>query len=375
MKVVINALSATNISSGHVLFGHLRQIVKSDCKNRKYFVLYSESNKKKNVNMGPSVKWVRCPGYTGHWITRALWEYFKLPGLLSEIGADIYFTPAGAITSSIRIPQICFAQNPWFLVNSIKKSPYGELKSIMQRANYNVAMSEAAVMVFNSKYMRNLYRKNAGFFEKSSEIVYQAIDDETHLAASEIFKEYDQRKQQILAVSAMADHKNIESLVRAVNVLCRKYCLSVGLILAGPWADKRYKYKIEQLIKKLGLNDLIKITGYVTRQELNDLYASSRVFCLMSRCESFGIPAVEAQAFGAPVVSSNCCAIQEICENGGVYVDPDDFEKVAEEINKLLTDSIYWGKMSELARRNAGKYKWEECSKPLLKIFNTFTNK
>lgn len=370
MRIVINALSATNLSSWHVLLGHLRQISKWTRNSHEYIVLYSGKNKAMRVDMGSSVKWVQCPIYTGHWTGRALWEHVELPNFLSKTGADIYFTPSGATTSSVRIPQICFAQNPWFLVHSINRSFYGKLKSAIQRANYKRAMSEAALMVFLSKHLREAYRENAGFVERNSEIAYAAISEETHAAAARDIRTWEEREPSILAVSVMAHHKNIETLLRAVDVLKQEYHSPAQLFLVGPWADVRYKHKVERLIKKLDLGGLVEILGYVTRKELNDLYASAKVFCLMSKCESFGIPAVEAQAFGTPVVSSRCCAIPEVCGEGGIYPEPDDVNGVAEALHKLIIDKEYWGKLSEAARQNAAKYRWDERSKPLLKMFD-----
>ena len=99
------------------------------------------------------------------------------------------------------------------------------------------------------------------------------------------------------------------------------------------------------------------------------MYAESQVFCLMSRCESFGIPAIEAQLFGTPVVCSTACAVPEICGEGGLFCDPDDIDGIAEALNSLLEDSDVWRARSELALRNADRFHWQACSKPLVELF------
>lgn len=119
----------------------------------------------------------------------------------------------------------------------------------------------------------------------------------------------------------------------------------------------------------LGLSEQVQVHGFVSREELDRIYAESQVFCLMSRCESFGIPAIEAQLFGTPVVCSTACAIPEICGNGGLFCDSEDIEGVAAALRSLLEDSFYWKTMSDRAFNNAERFVWKQCSRPLVDIF------
>ena len=89
----------------------------------------------------------------------------------------------------------------------------------------------------------------------------------------------------------------------------------------------------------------------------------------MSRCESFGIPAIEAQLFGTPVVCSTACAVPEICGEGGLFCEPDDIPGIAEALESLLSDANAWNDASEQARRNADRFRWQTCSQPLVKLF------
>lgn len=370
MRVLVNALSATNMSGRHVLIGHLARIAAWTSDQHHYTVLYHDVNKDICRDLGPNVEWLECPAYTSSWAGRAAWEALKLPAIAAKAKADFMFTPAGTVVPGLSLPQVSFAQNPWSLVKELDRSFPQQLKAVIQRHNYKSAVKNAAMMVFNSEYMRQAYRHNAGFQEQASEVVYQALDEETHAAAKALERSTTRKDLQILCVSAMAPHKGAETLVEALALLRNDRGIPATLVMAGPWPVAAYEQKIRALVKQHNLGEAVDIKGRVSRDELHQLYAESRVFSLMSHCESFGIPAVEAQGFGTPVVSSNCCAIPEICGDGGLFPEPGDAEGTAEHITTLLSEQETWERLSKAAVENAAKYHWDRCSKKLLKMFD-----
>lgn len=369
MKVLVNALSVTNLSGRHVLLGHISKLAEWTNGRHEYFLLHHKANRDICKDLGENVQWIECPELTTHWARRTLWERSQIPNMASKLRMDLMFTPSGIAIPRSPIPQITFAQNPWCLVSEVPRKPHEKIKAALQRRLYKEAMKVSNLMIFNSEFMRKAYRKNAGFEETTSEIVYQGIDEETHEIAVQSRNSVQKKPAQILSVSVMAPHKGVETLIRACDILRRSHGIPANLILIGAWPDKVYKRKIQILVKKFDLEQQVAFKGYVSQEELYRHYTESTIFSLMSWCESFGIPAVEAQAFGTPVISSNCCAIPEVCGKGGVYPDPGDFNAVADKMARLLTDDSEWTQLSEAAIRNAEKYRWNICSKPLLRMF------
>ena len=367
-KVLVNALSVTNTSGHHVLLGHLQQIISHLHDRLRLVVVARDDLAELRAALSTQVDWAIAPAATRRWWWRAIWERLHLPRLACYHGADAYFTPSGMAAAGLSSPQIVFCQNPWALVPAARRRR-DFFKAWLQRRAYCRAMSVAGVMVFNSRYMQEVYRANAGFREQRGMVVYQAANDATHAHAA--MAQLPRKPHQILCVSAMAPHKNAETLVRAFQ-LVRTTIPAARLVLAGGWPDAAYERKISRLIATLGLCDAVEFAGFVSRERLEQLYAESRVFCLMSRCESFGIPAIEAQLFGTPVVSSTVCAIPEICGSGGKFCDPDDVSAVAAALRQLLQDDTEWQRLATAARTNARQYTWEACSAPLVDLLRTF---
>lgn len=374
MRIFVNALSLGSLSGRYVLFGHLRELARQAAGAHEFWVLHQPGSPPEEIEGLPGVRPLAAPRAATHWATRSAWEAWRLPTLLARERCEVYFTPAGTVLPKCSIPQVSLAQNPWCLTSGMARSGSEKLKSRLQRASYRRAFRHAALMAYNSQHMRTLYRANApGVREGDWVIAHQGIDDSTHDAAAAAFdQEVERTSNSILCVSVMAHWKGADVAVRALGRL-RDQGVDAQLQLVGPWADADYRRQVESLIGQLNVRNRVEITGQVSRDELHQRYAKARVFCLMSRCESFGIPAVEAQAFGAPVVGSSVCAMAEIGGLGGEFFQPTDLEGVTQALSRLLTDQDYWAEMSQRARANAARYRWSECSRPLMKMFGLST--
>jgi len=225
----------------------------------------------------------------------------------------------------------------------------------------------ATVMVFNSRFMEEAYTANAGCRPRCGVIAYTGIDEDTFAAAAQ--PDGARLPGQIVSVSVMAPHKDVETLLRAVAALRDRFRVAAELKLVGAWPDPSYRADMSTLVERLGLSGAVEFCGHVSRSDLHRVYSTSSVFALFSRCESFGIPAVEAQAFGTPVVCADCCASREIGGGGGVYVTPGDHEAAAESLHRLLTDQAYYRDMAARAKANAARFRWDACTDALLPAF------
>lgn len=316
------------------------------------------------------VGWHACPVHTASWWNRVRWERTHLAAVAAAHGAQVYFTPSGMAADRLPIPQVVFCQNPWALVAEARRRRDG-VKAWLQRRAYRQAMYAADVMVFNSVFMQEAYRQNAGRAERRGLVVYQAADEATIVRAGTT-RTQPRLPGRVVCASAMGRHKNVETAVRAIARIRREGVRQAHLVVVGAWPDPAYRREVESLIRSLDLGSAVSLVGHVSREMLDDYYATAMAFCLMSRCESFGIPAVEAQLFGTPVVSSKVCAIPEVCGEGGIYTMPDDDAAVASALHRLLTDQEAWLRSSQAARANASRFAWSRCSAPLVELFEAW---
>jgi glycosyltransferase involved in cell wall biosynthesis len=354
-----------------VLFGHLRQLAEWTVGQHEFVVVHHpdvEAQIRTAIDL-PNIMLMSAPAAATSWAARSAWETLSLPAMIRRQSVDLYFTPAGTILPRCPVPQVSLAQNPWCLVPSIHRNRKERSKAALQRAAYRYAVRNADLMVYNSEHIRGLYLDNARNGDEGDSIIaFQGISDETHEVAADYRYSVSRRPFSIVSVSAMAHWKGADTLVHAVERL-RSQDIPATLELVGPWPDSVYEQRVRSLIAELNLSGAVTIHGKVSSEALHRHYASARVFALMSHCESFGIPAVEAQAFGTPVVGSNTCAMAEIGGSGGSFGQPGDPEVAAKMIAPLLTDDMHWQNLSENAVANSQRFQWHLCSRPLMQMF------
>ncbi|MFT3807437.1 glycosyltransferase [Arenimonas sp.] len=367
MRVAVDALPINNFSGRRVLLGHLRNLAAAGRGRHSFHVLHHAGNRDLRRDLGENVEWLECAS-GAQWTRRLIWQRLAMRGLLRRIGADILLSTSGALTPGADIPQVVLAQNPWCFFPAFHRSANDKLKASLQRFGYRRAQRRAEAVFYLSDYLASAYRENAGAPPRHGETLYVGVDDGVFAAAGDALP-HGERELAILTVSVMARHKAIGDILDALQLLHARGVMA-RLYLVGPWADADYRREIAGRIQRSDLGDYVSITGAVDDAELAAYYRRSRVFCLLSRCESFGIPAVEAQLFGTPCVVADACAPPEIAGPGGLVVPLADAQATALALEGLLENERQWATASKAALTNVERFRWDRVSEPLLRYLD-----
>ena len=98
---------------------------------------------------------------------------------------------------------------------------------------------------------------------------------------------------------------------------------------------------LTSLIKKLGLDDNVVLTGRIPQDEINVFYKNCDLMVYPSLCESFGFSMVEAMGYGLPIVAADTPINKEICEDAAIYYSALDHEDAARKIISVLKNHKY----------------------------------
>ncbi|MEL5373768.1 glycosyltransferase family 1 protein [Serratia marcescens] len=175
-----------------------------------------------------------------------------------------------------------------------------------------------------------------------------------HNAVSEKFTgspEAGLRRGYFLAVSSHHYHKNFHGLLAAFNKLPEKH--EMHMIVAG---SAHPNYQRLEFDKNLG--NKISFVGRVSDEELVDLYSNAFCFLFPSLYEGFGLPPLEAQACGCPVIASNAAAMPEVLGESAILVDPLNDDALTEAMEKLLLDPKLRESLIAAGTENIERFSW-----------------
>ena len=107
-------------------------------------------------------------------------------------------------------------------------------------------------------------------------------------------------------------------------------------------------------------------SGYVSDQDLVALYSSAFALTMPSYSEGFGLPAIEAMACGAPVLSSDRGSLREVIGDAGIYFDPFDIESISNAIIEIGGNRELRLDLSCKALSRAKSFSWRHAAQVTL---------
>lgn len=167
----------------------------------------------------------------------------------------------------------------------------------------------------------------------------------------------------ILYVGSRYQYKNFNLFIESVSELLK--CNNLTLRCSG----EKFTTEEESLIKQLGLKEYIENVGYVSDNELNQLYQGAECFIYPSLYEGFGIPILEAFQNKCPVCLSNTSCFPEIAEQAACYFDPQDKTSIRQAIEKILKDNELRENLIKRGTDRLHFFSWEKAAKQTLEIY------
>jgi glycosyltransferase involved in cell wall biosynthesis len=177
----------------------------------------------------------------------------------------------------------------------------------------------------------------------------------------------------ILSVGDLQPRKNQIGLIAAFSKLLTEYPqLKHHLVLTGK--ETWFTPKVIEAARSCGFASRIHFTGFVSDQDLLELYNACDCFAFPSFYEGFGLPILEAMACGRAVACSNTSSMPEVADGAGLLFDPHQTAEITRALKDILLDSELRGRMERLGLQRAAAFSWKKSARATLDVYKEVVN-
>lgn len=179
-----------------------------------------------------------------------------------------------------------------------------------------------------------------------------------------------ERQKIALYLGRLTKEKNIEFIIHSFAIAKKKGLHKTKLVLVGdgPHADT-----LKELAYANGVGDDVVFTGFLSKQDLSDAYASATIFCHASHSETQGLTLLEASANGLPLLICKDDAYEGIAKDGmNAIVVTGPEEEYAEQIFRLIEGMTTQERqaLGKNGKAIAKEYSIERQAEKLVEVYN-----
>lgn len=293
---------------------------------------------------------------------RILWEQLAFPGRLAADGCDLLHAPGYVAPLLARVPVV-------LTLYDLIAFTHGDCCTRSNRWHYRLLVPPSvrkadAIIVPSCSVRDDLIRLMPAAAGKTR-VVPLGIREEFRPDPDEAVHERVGRKHGlagpfVLFVGRTEPKKNVVRLLEAYRLLRQRTNLRHRLVIAGPasWDEG----KVTEAIRRYGLTDEVVRAGFVPPEDLPALYRLADLFVFPSLCEGFGLPPIEAMACGTPAVVSDRGALPETAGSAARVTDPLSPERMARDMEELLTNRLVREQMIADGLRHARFFSWSRAA-------------
>ncbi|MFT3703622.1 MAG: glycosyltransferase family 1 protein [Agriterribacter sp.] len=155
-------------------------------------------------------------------------------------------------------------------------------------------------------------------------------------------------------------NKNTERVIVALKGI------ACDLLIIGKLTSSQ-----KELLKQTNIN--YKNVENISEKELVEHYKSSDMLSFVSTYEGFGMPIIEAQATGRPVITSNISSMPEIAGKAACLVNPYNIDEIRNGILKIINDTAYRQELINEGLKNCRRFEGDTIANEYLQLYKTMT--
>jgi len=351
----------TRVGVGQFAYNLLTNLYLSDTSNQYYIYLKDQplSDMPKNRD-----NWHYCV-----FGPKKLWTKIALPFHLytDNIKLDLFFSPSHYSPHFSPFPTIPTIHDLGYLSTGdqfTKKDLYQLTewtKHSLKKATHIIAVSQ-----FTKNEINRIYGINLNKISVVSNGVGEIPKISTKNSAA-VMTKFNITKPYFLYLGTLKPSKNLPFLISTFAKYLRHTHTDQYLVIAG---KKGWLFdEIFNTVKKENIESSVVFTDYITESEKWVLYQKAIATVLPSLYEGFGMPAIESQKAGTPVIASFIPAFREVLDGYAIYINPTNPNGLVNAFMEIQNPQIR-KILANYGLDRSKKYTWTSSALSLLAVFN-----
>ena len=290
---------------------------------------------------------------------RVLWDQLLLPLAAARSGAAVLHAASGTLPLVRTLPTVVTVHDvAWLRVQahtrSYARAYFGALQSHAYRS--------ADAVVCDSRFSADEYR--ALIDPKAApDVIYPGVDPR--------FGALQRRPDEApfaLVVGTVEARKNLALLVETLPSLP-----SLRIVSVGP--HTAYAETVRARAAELHVADRVDLRGYVTREQLDDLYVRATCALIPSRYEGFGYALAEALCAGLPAFAARTSSLIEVADDDALLLPADDASAWSEALRAFLGNREAAEATAHARRVHAiARFSWATAARAMMEIYQRITS-
>jgi glycosyltransferase involved in cell wall biosynthesis len=290
---------------------------------------------------------------------RLAWEQVRLPRVLAGLAPDVHHGPHYTMPERARVPRVVTVHDLTFFDHpewhERAKVPFFRraIRVAAKHADALVCVSRATAARLHERCapVAPLHVVPHGVDHARFHPAEAGADgDDAVLAALGVRVPY------VACVGTIEPRKDVPSLVRAFDRIAGMH-RDVQLVLAG--GDGWGTEAVDAAVGGARHRERIVRTGYVPDDAVPLLLRRAAAVAYPALEEGFGLPALEALACGAPLVTTSGSAMEEVAEGAALLVPPGDADALAGALDMLVRGDEALGTRRQRGLAVAARHTWE----------------
>lgn len=308
---------------------------------------------------------IRCEWASQSLLHRMLFENFRLPRLLQQVGGNVYFASGGLLPFR-RLKHVktivVFDNMLPFAPQEMRRYPPGyiRLRLWLLRGGFSASFKKTDLLICVSQYAQQVIEYTLPVRQGRIAIIPHSPNDAFRYQPDRPFPK-NISGEYVLYVSILDVYKAQIEVIRAWNLLRQQRPTSEKLVFIGP-EYPYYAKKVRFLIRELHLENEVLLLGKVPYQELPAYYQYAKINLFASSCENCPNILLEALAAGQPVLCSNYPPMPEFGGNAVEYFDPYIPEQLTQLLLKYLDDPDGRMALGKKALERSLRFQWRESA-------------